>query len=142
MKHMLKSLKGIVGALGRVLLCALFLAAAAGYAFPGVMNMAQSVVAQAAPTPKWAIIGGVVLLLVGSLSVVVGYRPRLGASLLLGLLVLATYHFHGFTFWTLVNAQARQEQVFHLVTSLSMMGAMLFVIANGPGQMSLDARHR
>ena len=142
MKNMLKSLNGVVGALGRVLLCVLFLAAAAGYAFPGLTNMAQSVAAQAAPTPKWTIIGGVVLLLVGSFSVVVGYRARLGASLLLGLLVLATYHFHGFTFWTLVNAQARQEQIFHLMTSVSMMGAMLFVISNGAGQMSLDANRR
>ena len=142
MKNLLKSLKGLAGVLGRVLLCALFLTAAAGYAFPGLMSMAQSVAAQAAPTPKWALVGGVVLLVVGCLSVVLGYRARLGASLLLALLVLATYHFHGINFWTLVSAQARQEQIFHLATSISMMGAMLLVIANGPGQMSLDAKRR
>ena len=137
MKNLLKSLKGLAGVLGRVLLCALFLTAAAGYAFPGLTSMAQSVAAHAAPTPKWALVGGVVLLVVGCLSVVLGYRARLGASLL-----LATYHFHGINFWTLVSVQARQEQIFHLAASISMMGAMLFVIANGPGQMSLDAKRR
>jgi putative oxidoreductase len=142
MKNLLKSLKGLTGVLGRVMLCALFLTAVAGCAFPGLTSMAQSVAAQAAPTPKWALVGGVVLLVVGCLSVILGYRARLGASLLLALLVLTTYYFHGFNFWTLLSAQARQEQIFHLAASISMMGAMLFVIANGPGQMSLDAKRR
>jgi uncharacterized membrane protein YphA (DoxX/SURF4 family) len=39
-------------------------------------------------------------------------------------------------------SQARQEQIAQLVTNLSLSGAMLFIIANGPGQMSLDAKRR
>ena len=139
---MLRATKGVVGVVGRIMLCAVFLAAAVGYTAPNASNVAQSIAASGTFAPKWALVGGIVLLVIGSLSVVMGYRARLGALLLLTLLVLATYHFHGFTFWTLVNAQARQEQIFHFVTSLSMMGAMLFIIANGPGQMSLDAKRR
>lgn len=71
-----------------------------------------------------------------------GYKARIGATLLIAFLVLATVYFHGFNFWTVVNAQARQEQIVQLATNLSMIGAVLFVIANGTGQMSLDGSRR
>ena len=77
-----------------------------------------------------------VFLLAGSLSVIVGYKARVGASLLLTFLVLASYYFH--PFWKL-EGQAQQEQMIHFMKNLSMMGAMLFVVANGSGPMSLDS---
>ena len=101
---MLRATKGVVGVVGRIMLCAVFVAAAVGYTAPNASNVAQSIAASGTLAPKWILVGGIVLLVIGSLSVVMGYRARLGASLLLTLLVLATYHFHGFTFWTLVNA--------------------------------------
>jgi putative oxidoreductase len=122
------------------MLCAVFLAAALGYTVPNAQNMAHSLAAKWAVAPTWAIAGGFVLLVAGSLSVVLGYKARLGALALLLFLVLATFYFHGITLWTLVNAHARQEHIVYLVTNLSMMGAMLFIIANGAGQMSLDGK--
>ena len=84
--------------------------------------------------------GAILLLVVGSLSVVVGYKARFGASVLLVFLALTTYCFHGFTFWNVVNPHARHEHILFLMTNLSIMGAMLFIVANGAGQMSLDGR--
>ena len=49
--------------------------------------------------------------------------------------MLATYYFHDF--WTLSDPQAKQEQMIQFMKNLSMMGAMLFVMANGSGPMSL-----
>ena len=57
-------------------------------------------------------------------------------------LALTTYCFHRFTFWNVVNAQAQHEHIICLAMNLSVMGAMLFVIANGAGRMSLDAKGR
>ena len=51
---------------------------------------------------------------------------------------LATYFFHDF--WTLSDPQARQEQMIQFMKNLGLMGAMLIVIANGTGPMSLDRR--
>ncbi len=82
------------------------------------------------------------MLVVGSLSVVVGYKARFGALALLVFLALTTYCFHGFTFWSVVNAQAQHEHIICLAMNLSVMGAMLFVIANGAGRMSLDGKGR
>ena len=53
-------------------------------------------------------------------------------------LVLATYYFHDF--WTLSDPQARQEQTIQFMKNLGLMGAMLLVIANGTGPLSLDGR--
>jgi putative oxidoreductase len=137
---MLKRVRGIVGVVGRVMLCAVFVAAAVGYTVPNAHNMAPSLASKWELAPKWAIVGGIVLLVAGVLSVVLGYKARFGALALLVFLMLATFWFHGFTLWSLVTSQARQEQIVYLVTNLSMMGAMLFIVANGAGQMSLDGK--
>lgn len=138
----MKNTLGIIGVLGRILLCAVFVAAIAGYAVPDVRSVAALVAAKGLVGPTWALVGAVAILGFGSLSVVLGYKARMGASLLLLFLVTVTYYFHGFNLWALVSAQARQEQVLYLVTNLSMIGAMLLIIANGTGQMSLDAKRR
>jgi putative oxidoreductase len=131
---------GAVGVLGRILICTVFLAAALGYTAGDVQNFSQVIAAKGSITPAWVLAGAILLLVVGSLSVVVGYKARFGASVLLVFLALTTYCFHGFTFWNVVNPHARHEHILFLMTNLSIMGAMLFIVANGAGQMSLDGR--
>jgi putative oxidoreductase len=69
-------------------------------------------------------------------SVIIGFRARLGATLLLTFLVLASYYFH--PFWKF-EGQTQQDPMIHFMKNLSMMGAMLFVMANGSGPMSVDS---
>lgn len=140
MKNAEKALTGIVGIVGRILLCAVFIAALSGHASPNVHSLASLLATKGYAAPAWALVAGVAILVVGSLSIIVGYKPRLGASLLLVFLLLTTFHFHGFGFWTVVNSQARHEQIMQLTVNLSMIGAMLFIIANGTGRMSLDCK--
>ena len=130
----------MLGVLGRVLLCIVFLAAAVGYTAPDVPTFAQAIATKATVAPMWVLIGSITVLAVGSVSVVVGYKARFGALALLAFLVLTTDFFHGFTFWNVVNTQARHDHIIFLVTNLSIMGAMLFIVANGAGQMSLDGK--
>src|SRR5262249_56369173 len=82
------------------------------------------------------VVGAIGFLLVGSVSVIVGYKARFGAALLFTFLVLASYYFHAF--WKL-EGQEQQMQMIHFMKNLSMMGAMLFIMANGAGPMSLDS---
>ena len=133
---------GVLAVSARVLLCAVFLAAAVGYTAPDVNSLAQTIAAKTTLAPTWVWIGAIVLLVAGCLSVVVGYRARFGALALLALLALTTYLFHGFTFWNVMNAQARHDHIVNLVMNLSIMGAMLFIVVNGAGQMSLDGKRR
>jgi putative oxidoreductase len=122
--------------LGRLLLCTIFFMAAVGNKIPHFSDVARVMESVGVPAPQLLLVGAIVFLVVGSLSVIVGFKARVGATLLLTFLVLASYYFH--PFWKL-EGQAQQEQMIHFMKNLSMMGAMLFIVANGSGPMSLDS---
>jgi putative oxidoreductase len=128
-------LRGPLTVLGRLLLCTIFLLAAVGNKVPHFSDVAKIMESAGVPAPELLLVGAIVFLLAGSLSVIAGYKARIGAVLLLAFLALASYYFH--PFWKL-EGQAQQEQMVHFMKNLSMMGAMLFIVANGSGPMSLD----
>jgi putative oxidoreductase len=129
-------LRGPLTVLGRLLLCTIFFMAAVGNKIPHFSEVAKVMESVGVPAPQFMLAGAIVFLLVGSLSVIVGYKARVGAALLLTFLVLASYYFH--PFWKL-EGQARQEQMIHFMKNLSIMGGMLCIVANGSGPMSLDS---
>ena len=133
---MFQVLRGPLTILGRLLLCTIFLLAAVGNKILHFSDVARIMESVGIPAPQFLLVGAIVFLLVGSVSVIVGYKARVGAALLLTFLVLASYYFH--PFWKL-EGQAQQEQMIHFMKNLSMIGAMLFVLANGSGPMSLDS---
>jgi putative oxidoreductase len=122
--------------LGRLLLCAIFVLAAVGNKIPHFGDVAKFMDSAGVPAPYFMLAGAIVFLLVGSASVIVGYKARFGAVLLLVFLVLASYYFH--PFWKL-EGHTQQEQMIQFMKNLSMTGAMLFIVANGPGPMSVDS---
>ena len=136
----MKMLAGVVSVLGRMLICSVFLAAAVGHTSSDVNSLSLAIAAQEALAPTAVLFAAIAWLLIGSLSVIVGFKARFGALALLLFLALTTYLFHGFTFWNIANSQARQDHVVYLVLNLSSMGAMLMILANGAGRMSLDGR--
>ena len=130
-------LQGIVAVLGRVLLCTIFFMSAVGNKIPNYRGVLEVMESKGVPAPSLLLPGAIAFLIVGSISVVVGYYARIGAALLLVFLALAAYYFHNF--WALPEPKA-QEEMIQFMKNLSMMGAMLFIIGNGPGPMSLDNR--
>jgi putative oxidoreductase len=133
----MSKLRGPLTVLARVLLCTIFFMAAVGNKIPHFNDVAKVMASVGIPAPELMLVGAIVFLIAGSISVIVGYRARFGAALLLTFLVLASYYFH--PFWKL-EGQAQQEQMINFMKNLSMMGAMLFVMANGSGPMSVDSR--
>jgi putative oxidoreductase len=133
---MSQALRGPLTVLGRLQLCTIFFMAAVANKIPHFSNVARVMESVGVPAPQFMLAGAIVFLLVGSLSVIVGFQARIGAVLLLAFLVLASYYFH--PFWKL-DGQAQQEQMIQFMKNLSMMGAMVFIVANGSGPMSLDS---
>src|SRR5947208_11105454 len=133
---MFQVLRGPLTVLGRLLLCTIFLLSAVGNKVPHFSDVAKVMESAGIPAPQLLLVGAIVFLVAGSLSVIAGYKARIGAALLFTFLVLASYYFH--PFWRL-EGQAQQEQMIQFMKNLSMMGAMLFVVANGSGPMSLDS---
>ncbi len=134
---MFRVFRGPLTVLGRLLLCAIFLMAAVGNKIPHFSDVAALMDSKHIPMPQLMLVVAIVFLVVGSVSVILGYWARIGATLLLIFLVLATYYFHDF--WNLQGPQ-QQQQMTQFLKNVSMMGAMLLIIANGPGPMSLDTR--
>lgn len=124
---------------GRLALVVIFFMSAVGNKIPQFSEVAGYMRSEGVPLPQFSLAGAIVFLVLGSVLVAVGYRARIGATLLLIFLALATYYFHDF--WTLEGEQA-QQQMIQFMKNLSMAGAMLFIIGNGPGLGSIDARRR
>ena len=132
------TLFGVFALLGRLMLAAIFLMAAVGQSIPKFSDTAASMEAEGVPAPKIMLGGAIVFLIAGSLSIAAGFKARIGATLLLVFLLLTTYFFHDF--WTQDDPAAKQDQMIQFLKNTSMMGAMLLIIAHGPGLMSIDGR--
>ncbi|HYT04146.1 MAG TPA: DoxX family protein [Gemmatimonadales bacterium] len=76
--------------------------------------------------------------LAGALSVVVGYRAKLGAWLLVVFLVPVTFTMHAF--WAVKDPMMAQMQQAHFFKNLGLLGAALLIAYFGAGPLSLDAR--
>ena len=130
-------LQGLSTVLGRVMIATIFLMSAVGNKIPNFDSIASYMGSEGVPQPQVMLAGAIAFLIAGSLSIILGYKARIGAALLFVFLVLATYYFHDF--WKL-RGQDQQLQMIQFMKNLSMMGAMLFIIANGSGPMSLDKK--
>jgi putative oxidoreductase len=129
--------QGLASVVGRIMIATIFLLSAVGNKIPQFDAIAGYMASEGVPAPQVMLAGAIAFLIVGSVSVVLGFHARFGATLLLIFLVLATYYFHDF--WKFEGAE-RQNQMIQFMKNLSMMGAMVFVVANGPGAFSLDRR--
>jgi putative oxidoreductase len=136
MQFMSQQIQGVTTILARVLLCTIFLLSAVGNKIPNFESVAEYMQSAGVPASKLMLAGAIAFLIVGSLSVLLGFEARIGAGLLLVFLALATYYFHAF--WNL-EGQEQQMQMIQFMKNLSMAGAMLFIIANGAGPLSFDA---
>jgi putative oxidoreductase len=130
-------MQAIASLLSRLMIATIFLMSAVGNKIPKFNDVAGYMASEGVPVPKAALAGAIVFLIVGSLSVIAGFKVRFGAGLLLVFLVLATYCFHDF--WNF-QGQEQQMQMIQFMKNLSLMGTMVFLMANGAGAMSMDSR--
>jgi len=98
---------------------------------------AQYMQAQGMPLVPLFLLGAIVLELVGGLSVLLGYKARLGAALLILFLIPATLIFH--KFWAL-QGQEQQMQMIMFLKNVAILGGLLLVVGMGAGPISLDNR--
>jgi putative oxidoreductase len=78
------------------------------------------------------------LALLGGLSVLFGYRARLGAVFLILFLIPVTLIMHNF--WDLTDPAAIMVQRTMFLKNLSMLGGALLIFYFGSGPLSLDQR--
>jgi putative oxidoreductase len=122
---------------GRFLYALIFITAFIGNLSQGTISYAAQ---QGVPMAGLLVPLSGVIALAGGLSVLLGYRARIGAGLLVLFLVPVTLMMH--RFWAIEDPlMARLEQVMFM-KNLSMLGGALLIAHFGAGPHSLDARTR
>jgi putative oxidoreductase len=130
-------IRGFLSLISRLMLCAIFVMSAVANKIPRFGATIAMMEAEGIPQAKYMLIGAIAFLILGSLLVILGYKARFGALLLLIFLALATYYFHDF--WKIKDDQAAQTvEMISFMKNLGLGGAMLFLLANGSGHWSLD----
>ncbi|HTA90475.1 MAG TPA: DoxX family protein [Polyangiaceae bacterium] len=120
---------------GRLLFAAIFLMSVP-------MHFAQSTYDHAAqqgvPLANVLVPLSGVLELFGALSLLLGYRARIGAVLLALFLVPVTLAIH--KFWGIADPMQAQMQQIHFMKNVALLGATLLMMYFGAGPISLDER--
>ncbi len=121
--------------LGRILFAAIFIIAAPGHFTQGTIAYAAN---HGVPLAGFAVplSGGIALL--GGVSVLLGYRARFGAWLLVLFLLPVTFTMHNF--WAVTDGAAAAMQKVMFLKNLSMLGGALLIAHFGAGPLSLDDR--
>ena len=78
------------------------------------------------------------IMLAGALSILLGYRSRIGAWLIVLFLVPVTLKMHAF--WAVQDPMMAQIQQIMFMKNLAMLGAALTFTYHGAGPIRLDAR--
>jgi putative oxidoreductase len=119
---------------GRILLSLIFLISAAGklFNFTGTAGMMS---AKGFPVASLFLVGALAFELLGGLSVLTGYKARLGAAALIIFLIPTTLIFHNF--WA-YQGMEQQMQAAMFLKNLAIAGGLALVIAFGPGPLSVD----
>jgi putative oxidoreductase len=119
--------------LGRALYALIFIVSVFGMFTSGAIGAAS---AHGVPLATLVVPLSGLLALAGGLSVLLGYRARFGAFLLLVFLVPVTLVMH--QFWGLSDPQVAMMQKAQFFKNLSMIGTALLIIYYGSGPLSLD----
>ena len=131
----ISSWQGAVVVLGRFLFALIFLMAGANHFNKQTIGYAAS---QGVPLASIAVPLSGVLAIAGGLSILSGYRAKLGAWLIVLFLVPVSLMMH--KFWTVTDPMMAQLQMVLFMKNVSMLGGALLVSHFGAGPFSLDVR--
>src|SRR5580698_11639075 len=130
------SVNALVTLAGRILFAAIFI-------LSGFFHFSPQEIAYAAhvgvPMAGFLVPASGLLALAGALSILLGYRAKIGAWLLVLFLVPVTLAMHNF--WAVHDPMMAQIQMAMFMKNVSILGGALLISQFGAGPLSLDARH-
>lgn len=124
---------GPIALLGRLFFVLIFLMSGPRHFMSQTIAFAAS---QGVPLASIAVPLSGILALAGGLSILLGYRARIGAWLIALFLVAVTPMMH--KFWVVTDPMMYQMQFIMFMKNVSMIGAALLITQVGSGPWSLD----
>lgn len=126
----MKNLEKWTALVARIFLCAIFIQSG----ISKILNPAGTQqFMESKGVPGLLLIPTILVLLIGGISVLVGFKARYGALLLIGFLIPTTLIFH--------NVFLDGSERIAFFKNLGLMGGLLMVTVFGTGSLSLDARN-
>jgi len=119
--------------LGRLLFSIIFIHAGPHHFQSGTVGYAKS---QGVPFPELLVPITGLMILAGGLSILLGYKARFGALLIVLFLVPTTLMMHAF--WAVADPQAAMMQQIMFLKNVSMLGGALIIFHFGAGPYSMD----
>lgn len=77
----------------------------------------------------------IVMQMLGAVAILIGYRARIGAGILIAFILPAAVIFHDF--WNLEGTERLIEQIMFM-KDVGILGGLLFILGFGAGPISLD----
>src|SRR5215469_6799559 len=125
---------GAVVFLGRLLFVLMFLMAGFTHLSKNTIGFAAS---QGVPMASFLVPASGILALVGGLSVLLGYRAKFGAWLIV-LFLIGVTPMH--KFWGIADPMMQQMQMAQFLKNIAMLGGALLITQFGSGPWSLESR--
>lgn len=125
----------IITILGRLLYSILFIFAGLGHFSAATIGYAAS---QGVPLANLAVPLSGLMAIVGGISILLGYKAKYGAVILIAFLVPVTFMMHAF--WGISDPMQQQMQMTMFMKNIALIGGALLIFAFGSGPGSLDAR--
>ncbi len=79
------------------------------------------------PSPKLAVLGAGVLLLIGGLSILTGFQPVIGVIALVVFFLPVTFMMHNF--WAVKDPMQRMGEMVNFLKNLALLGSSLMFLA-------------
>jgi putative oxidoreductase len=127
--------KRVLPLAGRILYATIFIMSTPNHFSARGIDYAASA---GVPIPNVLVPIAGMLALFGGLSVLLGYKAKVGALLLVVFLVPVTLWMH--RFWDVADAQMAQMQMVNFMKNVALTGTALYMAYFGAGPLSLDAR--
>jgi len=99
-------------------------------------NTALLLAMKSGPTPPAILLIGLIGLVIGSLSLLVGFRTRIGALVLFTITVVATVTLHDY--WSIEAEIAREQDFDIFARNVAIAGGLLLLIGMGSGRFGFD----
>ena len=120
---------------GRVLYSLLFIFSGISHFSANTINYALS---QGVPAAEFLVPLSGAMAFLGGLSVLLGYKSRVGALLLILFLVPVTLMMHDF--WNVADPMMRQMQMGNFMKNTALLGASILIFFFGAGPYSLERK--
>lgn len=121
--------------IGRILFSMIFISSGLSHIFK-LNQMSQYTASMGVPLPTVATLVTGIMILLGGLSILLGYKVKIGAILLIVFLVPTSFIAHAF--WGIEDAIQAQMQMVMFMKNIAMTGGAFIFYYFGTGPLSLE----